>query len=209
MARRNRATPLGDIVQHEARGLVFGNRGCLHDEAGELRRRFAGTRWIACRLRFRGRRRDALMMPGRYTELFFTDDASAMAAGHRACAECRRKDFVRLSTIWAELHPGEGSAGAIDVRLHAERVGPRGERRRQKPAPLAELPDGSFVLGEDGAPLLVRGDALYAWTPAGYAAPRRRPTAARLEPITPPSLVEVLRAGWDPVVPLVHRSARG
>ena len=209
VSRRNRATPLGDVIADPARGLVYGNRGCLHDAHGELRRRYDGRRWIACRLRFRGRRRAGLMMPGRYTELFFLDEASAMAAGHRACAECRREDYRRLTEIWRELHPGEVGADAIDARLHAERVGPDRDRFRQPPALLAELPDGAFVLDDDGAPWLVRGDALLRWTPAGYAQRRRRPARATVTPLTPPSLVAVLRAGWEPAVPLMHPSADG
>ena len=91
MARQNRVTPLGDLIADPARGLVYGNRGCLHDDEGELRRRYAGRRWIACRLRFKDRRR-RVMQPGRYTELFFLDEATALAAGHRPCAGCRRED---------------------------------------------------------------------------------------------------------------------
>ena len=151
--RRNRVTPTGELIADAAHGLVYGNRGCLHGADGKVHRRFAGTRWIACRLRVRGRKRRVLMMPGRYTELFFLDEATAMAAGHRACATCRRRDFVRLTEIWGALHPGEESAGAIADR-------------------------------------------------------RPRPRGATVEPITPPSLVAVLRAGWSPSVPLLHPSAR-
>src|SRR5438874_7555166 len=100
MPLRNRVTPLGELIADPARGLVYGNRGCLHDEQGRIRRRFAVKRWIACRLEFRGRRRAPLMQPGRYTELFFLDDATALAAGHRACAECRREDSRRLVEVW-------------------------------------------------------------------------------------------------------------
>src|SRR5919197_5421913 len=154
MPLQNRVTPLGELVADPARGLVYGNRGCLHDAGGRIRRRYDGRRWIACRLEFRGRRRRPLLQPGRYTELFFLDEATAMAAGHRACAECRRADYDRLLAIWRELHPGESGAEAIDARLHAERLAPRRE------APLDDLPDGAFVLRERtpwllcGAPLL-------------------------------------------------------
>jgi hypothetical protein len=206
MPRRNRVTPLGELVDDPARGLVYGNRGCLHDEHGCVRRRFDGRRWIACRLRFRGWRRSPLMQPGRFTELFFLDDATALAAGHRPCALCRRADYVRLGVIWGELHPGPAGADAIDARLHAERVaaGTRGQRHHE--APLAELPDGAFVL-RDGTPWLVRGARLLRFTPAGYGERRRRPADEPAVVITPPSLVEVLRAGWDPLVPLLHPSA--
>ena len=95
MPRQNRVTPLGEIIAHEARGLVYGNRGCLHDDDGWIRRRYAGKLWISCRLSFKGRRRE-LVRPGRFTELFFLDEATALAAGHRPCAECRREDYNRF-----------------------------------------------------------------------------------------------------------------
>jgi hypothetical protein len=198
MPLRNRVTPLGEIVAHPARGLVYGNRGCLHDAGGRIRRPYAVRRWIACRLEFKGRRR-ALLQPGRFTELFFLDEATAFAAGHRPCAECRRADYDRFSALW----PGETGAEAIDARLHAERVA--GRERVLHDAPFAELPDGAFVL-HDGAPRLVLGDRLLAWSPAGYAAARPRPDG-RARVVTPPSLVTVLRAGWTGAVPLLHPSA--
>jgi hypothetical protein len=96
MPLQNRVTPLGELVADPARGLVYGNRGCLHDGSGRMRRSFAVKRWIACRLEFKGRRRAPLLQPGRYTELFFLDEATAFAAGHRPCAECRRDDYDRF-----------------------------------------------------------------------------------------------------------------
>jgi hypothetical protein len=208
VARRNRVTPLSELVADPARGLVYGNRGCLHDAAGHIRRRYAGRRWIACRLRFRGWQRSPLLQPGRFTELFFLDEATAMAAGHRACALCRRGDYDRLTALWGELHPGQVGADAIDAQLHGERLAP-GARAAQRhhEAPLDALPDATFVL-RDGAPWLVVGNQLLAWTPAGYAARIPRPTRERALIITPPSLVAVLRAGWDPLVPLLHPSVR-
>jgi hypothetical protein len=198
MAHRNRATPLGELVADPARGRVFGNRGCLHDGDGRIRRRYAGKRWIACRLEFRGRRR-ALLQPGRYTELFFLDDATALAAGHRACAECRREDYDRLVSVL-----GLGGADAIDAQLHGERIDPATRRQRRHQARLADLPDGAFVV-LDGEPYVVLRDQLLRWTPAGYAERRPRPSG-QAELLTPPSLVEVLRAGWSPVVPFLHPS---
>ena len=208
MALQNRVTPLSELVADRARGLVYGNRGCLHDEMGRIRRRFNGRRWIACRLEFRGWRRGALMRPGRFTELFFLDEATAFAAGHRPCALCRREDYVRLGEIWRSLHPGEGGADAMDAQLHAERVAPRTRGQLRHDASLAELPDGTFVLRE-GAPWLVLGDELLRWTPAGYVERTPRPTGegVRAVLITPPSRAAVQRAGWDPVVPLYHPSA--
>jgi hypothetical protein len=186
---------------------VYGNRGCLHDSEGNIRRRFAVKRWIACRLEFRGRRRAPLLQPGRYTELFFLDEVTAFAVGHRPCAECRREDYDRLSTIWRELHPGQTGADAIDAQLHAERIAPGSHERRLHRAPIGELPDGAFVL-EEGVPRLVLGSDLWSWTPAGYVERRPRPGTCDAVVITPPSLLAVLRSGLEPLVPLVHPSAR-
>jgi hypothetical protein len=106
MPLQNRVTPLGDLVADPARGLVYGNRGCLHDDEGRIRRYYQVRRWIACRLEFRSRRRSPLMRPGRFTELFFLDEATALAAGHRPCAECRREDYDRFAALWLDLHGG-------------------------------------------------------------------------------------------------------
>ena len=119
---RNRVTPLGELVADPARGLVYGNRGCLHDAAGRIRRP-RRRRWIACRLEFRGWLRRPLLQPGKFTELFFLDEVTAMAAGHRACALCRREDYTRLGAIWRDLHPGAG-------RRRCDRRPAHGERRR-------------------------------------------------------------------------------
>jgi hypothetical protein len=190
MPRQNRVTPLGELIATPERGLLYGNRGCLHDDEGRIRRRYAGRRWIACKLEFRGRRRSPLMQPGKYTELFFLDEATAFAAGHRPCAECRREDYDRFGELW----PGPGGADAIDRQLHGERLGPHHE--------AADPPDGAFVL-RDGEPWVVLGDELLRWTPGGYT---ERVTRApgRATVITPPSLVIVLRRGWTSEVPLLH-----
>ena len=208
MPLQNRVTPLGELVADPARGLVYGNRGCLHDETGRIRRRYNGKRWIACRLEFRGWLRRPLLQPGRFTELFFLDEATAFAAGHRPCALCRREDYDRFGEIWRELHPGQVGADAIDAQLHGERVDPGTRAHRLHDAALDELPDGAFVL-HDGAPHLVLGAELLRWTPAGYTERSPRPAGGEAVLITPPSLVAVLRAGWEPDVPLLHPSARG
>jgi hypothetical protein len=198
MPLQNRVTPLGELIADPARGLVYGNRGCLHDAHGRIRRRAPTQRWIACQLEFRGWQRGPLLQPGKFTELFFLDEATAFAAGHRPCALCRRADYTRFLAL-----TGAPGADTIDARLQAERVD--GAARRLHRAPLAELPDGAFVL-VDGEPWLVRGDGLRRWTPAGYTTRvPRRGGAATL--ITPPTLVDVLRIGWEPLVPLLHPSA--
>jgi hypothetical protein len=185
---------------------VFGNRGRLHDGAGRITRSHAGRRWIACRLDFRGRRR-APMPPGRYTGLFFLDEATALAAGHRPCAECRHPDYAAFVAAWALVHPEPGGAGAIDARLHAERLDAAGARRLHHGARLEDLPDGACVLRAGGAWVVV-GARLWRWTPAGYVDPvgRGRGEATL---ITPPSLVRILSAGWTSSLPLLHDSAGG
>jgi len=189
---QNRVTPTGELIATPERGLVFGNRGRLHDDVGRIRRQWALKRWISCRLEFRGRHHGA-MPPGRYTGLFFLDEATAFAAGHRPCAECRRADYVRFTEIWG------ARADAIDARLHEERLGPRHE------GAVDELPDGAFVL-RDGQPWLVLGGELLRWTPGGYTDRAARPRG-RATVLTPPSLVEVLRARWNGDVPFLHPSA--
>jgi hypothetical protein len=207
MPLRNRVTPLGELIADPSRGLVYGNRGCLHDELGRIRRHHATKRWIGCRLSFRGWHREPLMQPGRFTELFFLDEATAFAAGHRPCALCRREDYVRLQAIWHELHPErEAGADAIDAQLHAERFDTETGRQRHHRAPLDELPDGAFVL-RVGEPWVVMGAGLRRWTPAGYVDRAPRPASGSAPLITPPSLVALLRSGWQPLVPLLHPSA--
>src|SRR5438874_12558065 len=134
MPLRNRVTPLGELVADPARGLVYGNRGCLHDESGRIRRRYNGKRWIACRLRFRGWHRSPLLQPGRFTELFFLDEATSFGAGHRPCALCRREDYNRFLARWATLHPGRSNADTVDAQLHEERVDATTRRHRRHDA---------------------------------------------------------------------------
>jgi hypothetical protein len=203
---RNRVTPLGELIATPERGLVYGNRGCLHDAAGNIRRRHAGKRWIACQLRFRGWRRSPLMAPGQFTELFFLDEATALAAGHRPCSLCRRADYEQLTAVWAELHPAQHGADAIDAQLHSERILLGSGERIVHDAPLDQLPDGAMIL-HDGAPALVLGPSLFRWSPGGYRERRRRPARGRAMVITPPSLLALLATERTPLVPLVHPSA--
>jgi hypothetical protein len=192
MARQNRVTPFGDIVAppagSPARGDCFGNRGCLHDPEGRIVRAWRSRAWITCKLAFKGRRR-ALMQPGRYTELFFLDEATAFAAGHRPCGECRWHDYQRFRSCWPALlgRPVE----AVDAVLQAERVG----RPERPPVGLDRLPDGSFVV-LDQAPWLKYGTALFPWSLDGYGAPQAWPAGATARLLTPPSLVAVMARGF-------------
>lgn len=203
MPRRNRVTPFGEIIATEARGLLYGNRGVLHDDRGELVRSWQGRRWIACRLEFKGRRRE-LMRPGRFTELFFLDEATALAAGHRPCAECRREDFLRFRQAWSSgRNPESIRAEALDRSLHEERI-PTGGGRRLHAARLGDLPDGSMVAESESAWLVV-GDGLMPWSPYGYGARRAAAGTTKVWALTPPSILDALRAGYAPAI---HPTAR-
>src|SRR5207302_4862751 len=164
---QNRVTPLGELVADPARGLVYGNRGCLHDTSGRIRRRYNGKRWIACRLGFKGWHRHPLMQPSRFTELFFLDEATAFAAGHRPCALCRREDFVRFTDAWRATHADQVGADAIDAQLHSERVDHLSRAHRCHDAVIDDLPDGVFVSIE-GTPWLLVGNRMLRWSAAGY-----------------------------------------
>ena len=146
------------------------------------------------------------MQPGRFTELFFLDEATAFAAGHRPCALCRRDDYVRFVEIWRAIHPEQAGADAIDSQLHAERVDPRTRGQRHHEARMDYLPDGAFVLHE-GAPRLVRERATPAMDAVGLLRPDQPPDGRRAVLITPPSSVEVLRTDRRPAVPLLDPSA--
>jgi hypothetical protein len=205
--RQNRVNPLSELIATPERGLVYGNRGCLHDGTGEIRRRYSGRRWISCQLRFKDWHRGPLLQPGKFTELFFLDEVTAFAAGHRPCALCRRADYNRFVEAWQTLHPGQSNADAIDEQLHEERVEPGTRVQRHHEAPFSDLPDGAFVL-HDEAPHLVLGTSLLAWSAAGYQARSPRPIRTQARVITPPSIVSVLRMDWQSLVPVVHPSAQ-
>jgi hypothetical protein len=202
MPLQNRVTPRGEIVAHPARGGFMGNRGGrMHDEAKRLgTRRWATRAWIICLLEFRGRHRK-VMAPRRYTELFFLDEAVAIAAGHRPCAECRRQDFNR----WRDaFRAGNGLAGPLragdmDRRLHAERLVPKTKEKVVWSVNVGELPDGAFV-ELDGVAYLVFGDALLPWSFEGYGAPRLRPLSGQVTVLTPRSSVATLGAGYRPEI---------
>ena len=203
---QNRVTPFGDLIATPARGTLMGNRGRLHDPARRIVRRVAsGYRaWVTCLLAFRGRRRP-VMAPNRYTELFFLDEATALAAGHRPCGECRRADFRRFKATWLVANRDRGLGpdvliGAIDRELHRDRLGPDG-RPRTYLAELGSLPDGVFVVLPDVAEaLLVWRGSLAPWSPTGYAALRESPRDQRARVLTPRSTVATIAAGYAPGV---------
>jgi hypothetical protein len=199
--------PLGEIVAVSDRGLFMGNRGCLHDAEGKVRRPWQLKRWIVCRLEFKGRKRE-VMTPGRYTELFFLDEATALAAGHRPCAECRRERFntFRRAIVAGTEDQRLPTATEIDRRLHAQRVAPDRSKRTHT-ASLDELPDGVFVLlpHEGRIPYLVLGDSLLTWTASGYIDRVRRPRGATVEVLTPELTVRAIRGGY---VPVLHHTAQ-
>ena len=192
MPLQNRVTPFGEIVATPERGTLFGNRGGrIHDPATRtlLRRRYTSRRWICCVLDFKGRRRQ-VFGPG-YTELFFLDEATALAAGHRPCFECRRADAIQFRDAFARGNGINGSplADEMDLRLHAERLAPRSIA-----ADLRGLPDAAMVACE-GKPCLVLGGELLAWTQEGYV-PLGGRRELPLTLLTPPAIVNALAAGY-------------
>jgi hypothetical protein len=199
MPRQNRVTPFGVIVADSARGTLTGNRGCLHDDRQNIRRQFQGTRWIICVLEFKGRRR-TLMTPGHYTELFFLDEATALAAGHRPCAECQRERFSRFRELWAAANPelagtSRPAATVMDAAIHQERTAPI-EHGNRSCHSIEHLPDGVFVTDDDHTAYLILAGELLPWTPAGYEGPTA-PLQFPVRVLTPASIVRTLAAGYS------------
>lgn len=202
---QNRVTPFGEIVATEARGLFLGNRGGrIHDNETRTltRRRWASRQWICCSLEFRGRRIE-VFGPDRYTQLFFLDEATALAAGHRPCFECRRGDANRFREAFVRGNPELGlgakvPAAEMDRLLHGERLSPGGAKRTFE-ADVAGLPDGTMVTFDGAAAWLTWRGALHEWTATGYT--RRMAAGPRAcTVLTPRPLVGALRAGYAPVV---------
>jgi hypothetical protein len=197
--RQNRVTPFGELIATESRGTLMGNRGCLHDANGAIRRAFANKRWISCLLESRGIHR-TIMAPGRYTELFFLDEATALAAGHRPCAECQRARYRRYREAWATARSlGDESrlpsADEMDRVLHVERVQPGGAKAMYA-ARIAGLPDGAMVADEADRPFLVLQSVLLPWGPGGYGDPVRIEPGLVVRVLTPRSTVGALSAGY-------------
>ncbi|MBO9565609.1 MAG: hypothetical protein J7621_22735 [Niastella sp.] len=196
---QNRVDPLGNLIRASARGAWMGNRGVLHNEQQEIVRPFKLQAWIICKLEFKGRKRP-IMKPNHWTELFFLDEATAFAAGHRPCFECRREAATHFKSSWIKGNPlykfnMKTPIGEIDKILHKERRDGRGEKRTFK-SNAANLPDGTFVT-VDKMPYLLKEKQLFLWTPSGYKQ-HMAITAATLTVLTPRSVVEAFRAGYKP-----------
>jgi hypothetical protein len=205
---QNRVTPTGAIIATPARGAMLGNRGgAFHNPDQTLgKRRWASKQWICCRLEFKGRKR-AVMSPGLYTELFFLDEVTALAAGHRPCFECRREDALKFSVLWAQSEGrlARATAGEMDEVLHTERLDGAGNKRTDRER-LTQLPAGAFFLWQGEPCLLARlrdGTPRTAlWRPEGYA-PLRNPPGedAEVDVLTPPSIRRVMNQGYWPPLP--------
>ena len=199
MPRPNRMTPFGVPEADPARGLFMGNRGHIHRTDRSLSsRRWTTITWVACVLCFRNRRRS--VWGKSYTELFFHDEAVALAAGHRPCAECRREDYRRFQAAWRDAHNEAPTAPAMNHRLHADRLS--GPAQRRHTARLADLPDGSFILRADGPALVVAG-MLHPFMPGGYAPAVAGDPQISATVLTPACTIAVLRAGYRPALALL------
>lgn len=202
MPHQNRVTPFATIEAVSARGTLMGNRGILHDERGRLGlSRWRHPHWVTCLLEFKSRWRP-VMTPHAYTELFFLDEATAFAAGHRPCAECRRLDYLRFLDAWAKAAglPDRSTlrAVAIDEVMHAARIRQGSRDQATHRASLAELPDGCFVrIPGEAQPWIVAGAKILRWSHAGYDLARSRPRVD-VEVLTPRPSVAAFTAGYRP-----------
>lgn len=199
---QNRVDPVGRIIKTSARGLWMGNRGVIHNKHKELTRSFKHKAWIICALEFKGRHRE-VMMPNRWTELFFLDEATAFAAGHRPCFECRREDAQRFKSCWIAGNPTynfsmSSSIRYIDEIIHGERID--SERRKvMHQRPTHTLVEGTFLWINGDAYLFSHG-SLHRWTPLGYENSIDVPKTSTVTVLTPPSIVNAFRAGFIPQI---------
>ncbi len=202
---QNRVDPRGSIIKTATRGFWMGNRGVIHDEHRNIVRPFKLKAWLICLLEFKGRHRE-VMTPDRYTELFFFDEATAFSAGHRPCAECRRKAFNRFKQCWIAANPEydfheRTPVWKIDEVLHKERIN-RGGKKITFSESIDRLPAGSFVLyGEE--PYLYAEGLFFCWTPEGYREGISLSHLSRVEVLTPRSVVNAFRGGYKPQMSIV------
>lgn len=199
MPLQNRVTPTGDIIATAHRGLFTGNRGIIHDPATKtlLKKRWSTPAWLTCTCEFRGRHRE-VMAQRSWTELFFLDEVTALAAGHRPCFYCRRDDANRFRAAWEKgnrVH--DVRMHDIDTVLHHERLDHGKKRLHALLMPLDQLPEGAMVQRGEESFLVTQGRALL-WSPAGYVAVEHPPDEAAL--LTPPSTLRTMNAGYQPVL---------
>jgi hypothetical protein len=202
---QNRVSPQGNIIITDARGAWMGNRGQLHGAGKHILRPFKLKAWITCLLEFKGRNRP-VMSPNQYTELFFLDEATAFAAGHRPCFECRRKAYDIFKNNWIKGNPEYGfnektSIQKVDEVLHSERIDDNNNKVTFT-SPFKDLPDGSFIRIED-EPYLVSGKQIFHWTPFGYGKGSLLSAAEKVCVLTPKSTVNAFREGYKPQIALV------
>jgi hypothetical protein len=207
---QNRVDPFGNIIKTPARGAWTGNRGVLHDHHQTLLRPFRLKAWITCLLEFKGKKRQ-VMAPDRWTELFFLDEATSFAAGHRPCFECRRNDANQFKSSWLKGNPGyhfneKTSIQEIDKILHQERID-RHQTKITYEERRDSIPDGTFIV-LDNKPFLVFDQLIFLWSPSGYKEGIALPGADKLSVLTPRSVVNAFRAGYTPQMAL-PRSEHG
>lgn len=195
---QNRVDPFGNLIETKARGVWMGNRGLLHDNGKRILRPFKLKAWICCLLEFKNRTRP-VMAPGQYTELFFLDEATALAAGHRPCFECRRANAMRFKQCWIDGNPEYGfdmktPVGKIDEVLHQQRIDASGAKVLYEEV-LSSLPDGTFIqTGTDAS--LLKSHKLFLWAPSGYIGNIHLAEHEVVKVLTPRSIVNALRAGY-------------
>jgi len=208
MPLQNRVTPFGEIVAIAQRGMFMGNRGIIHDPGTRtlLPRRWTTKAWITCVCAYKGVRRD-VMSTRSWTELFFLDEATALAAGHRPCFSCRREAAEKFRSAWTAGNGGDRpSAPGIDEVLHRERLANRRKQLHPLPLPVDRLPDGAMVAIDATSYVIVGGLAL-EWAEHGYQNAARTLSDAKL--LTPPSTVRALGAGYRPILHPTAISALG
>ena len=203
MPLQNRVDPWGQLHSIPSRAAtVMGNRGILHDSERRIVRRWATKSWVACDPHYKGISRKPLFKPGSYSELFFLDEATALAAGHRPCAYCQRGKYNSFKNTWFKTLPAGSTAtlgsGAIDQQLHAERVAP-GIEKVPRSGNLSTLPEG-VLFEHEGQAILIHQGKLWRWSFDGYVAASPISGVASVSVLTPPSVVRVLAAGYKPQV---------